>query len=348
MFPCRPDDKRPAIRGWIRSATREPNQLEAWWARCPQANVGILTEGLVVLDADGPDAIDALSALGLPRTATVKTPRGLHVYLVGRVPDGCVAGLGRGLDVRGNADGRATHFVVGPGSIRDGFLYSWEEHPTETPVAAAPAELIERVRQRRAGAHGLARDADWVLRSGARNVSLTQVAGRLHRAGLTSEEELSAALQAVNRRRSRPPLPGPEVAKIARSAARTFRAPAPWQGLPRDVAAFCADERLGAQAHAVLRCLCDHASTDGGCWPSIDTLRSSTGLGRNAVRAALEQLEAAGRVKVERRPSRSSHYVVRRAPLRIAGAPTRGIRGREDPEEQSGTSCTPGGLAAAS
>jgi hypothetical protein len=44
VFPLRPGDKRPLpnFRGWEQRASREPDQIFAWWSRAPY-NVAIAT-----------------------------------------------------------------------------------------------------------------------------------------------------------------------------------------------------------------------------------------------------------------------------------------------------------------
>jgi Bifunctional DNA primase/polymerase, N-terminal len=58
VFPLAPNDKVPAIpkgqggRGYL-DATRDPQQIERWWDRYPEANIGIETGGtLLVMDID--------------------------------------------------------------------------------------------------------------------------------------------------------------------------------------------------------------------------------------------------------------------------------------------------------
>jgi hypothetical protein len=43
VFPCNPDDKRPFTLHGFKDASREEEQIRAWWARFPEAMIGIPT-----------------------------------------------------------------------------------------------------------------------------------------------------------------------------------------------------------------------------------------------------------------------------------------------------------------
>jgi len=81
IFPCIPGDKKPikGVSGYL-DASNSEDQIRAWWAATPNANVAIATgkSGLVVLDIDtGPKGEADLRALmaahDLPETYTVRT-----------------------------------------------------------------------------------------------------------------------------------------------------------------------------------------------------------------------------------------------------------------------------------
>ncbi len=105
VFPIRPRDKRPLVKGWQRSATHDLEAVERVWHEHPEANVGIRTgHGLVVLEADSPTAEDRLHELELPRTTSVRSSRGVHFYLRGEAPTR--AGVLPDIDVRGRGRAR--------------------------------------------------------------------------------------------------------------------------------------------------------------------------------------------------------------------------------------------------
>lgn len=145
VVPIRSREKRPAI-GWTRYQQRAADRstVAAWAASF--GNVGIVTGAfsrLFVLDLDHAQAIAEAEAKGLPRTVAVATGKGRHCYFrhLGE-PIANRAGLFPGADIRG--DGGC---VVAPGSIHpSGSRYEWLASPVDTPLAAAPAWLVDLLR----------------------------------------------------------------------------------------------------------------------------------------------------------------------------------------------------------
>lgn len=128
--------KHPRIKAWQVNATTDRAQIEKWWSRWPQSNIGIATGGgLVVTDLDGPAEIETFRRLaepqgGLPETLVAQTARGFHVYLAGdwnttrKVPDS------KGLLVRGTGG-----FVIAPPSWHaSGIRYSWAKDLAIAPM----------------------------------------------------------------------------------------------------------------------------------------------------------------------------------------------------------------------
>ena len=71
IFPCRVKDKAPLIPGGFKAATKDPDQLQLWWNKWPDALIGMPTgeaSGTFVLDVDidparGIDGEKSLSTL---------------------------------------------------------------------------------------------------------------------------------------------------------------------------------------------------------------------------------------------------------------------------------------------
>src|SRR5262245_2671643 len=85
-IPIEPRGKRPRIV-WSRYQATRPtlDAIGAWWAKCPDANVGIVTgklSGLVVVDLDSLAAVQEFvrRCEGSWVTPMVRTAHGLHMY----------------------------------------------------------------------------------------------------------------------------------------------------------------------------------------------------------------------------------------------------------------------------
>ena len=93
VFPCVPGEKRPLAAHGFKDATADPDQVDAWWRRWPEANIGIPTgpaSGIEVVDVDvkgdeprGPVSWQKATQAGFLDgwAAHVVTPSGgLHAY----------------------------------------------------------------------------------------------------------------------------------------------------------------------------------------------------------------------------------------------------------------------------
>jgi hypothetical protein len=89
---CDRPGKHPRINEGVNGATADADQVRAWWARWPQASIGIATgavSGIIVIDADAGEGKPGLINLtrlcahhgGVPDTLRVNTGGGgLHLY----------------------------------------------------------------------------------------------------------------------------------------------------------------------------------------------------------------------------------------------------------------------------
>ena len=234
VFPCIPGEKAPLTSHGFQDATTDPAQIEAWWTKHPEANIGTPTAGLLVIDVDGADnpwPEDPAMARDLARAAVSLTPHGGRHYIF-RQPEGKAwkntAGvLAPRVDTRANGG-----YILLPPSVVDGKPYRW----AEATALGAPADLSEPLGRPAAvldvpggngsdpGAHGAPRGADPdpggnTIPAGQRNAALARLSGNMRRVGMTRDEIL-AALERINEGRCRPPLPAREVEKIATSICR--------------------------------------------------------------------------------------------------------------------------------
>ena len=159
VFPVREGAKfPPLVEGWPDKATTDPEQIRSWWARWPDANIGVHCKDHIVIDVDvknGKPGLQSLKTLDLDlNTLTVRTPTGgLHVYYSGPNVKNSVGALGPGLDIRSDHG-----YVLGPGSTTVEGSYKVNGTAYTRPIAASE-DLCRRLSQ------------------GARNADLGDVGG---------------------------------------------------------------------------------------------------------------------------------------------------------------------------
>lgn len=150
VFPLRPGGKEPlgeAAPHGCKDASTDAVEVAEWWAKYPDANIGIATgpdSGVWVLDVDGPEGAAALAALEtehgpLPATAQQTTGAGRHM-LFAWPPTVDIRNtskkLGPGLDTRGDGG----YIVAAPSIHPSGAQYRWTA--AKATIADAPAWLL--------------------------------------------------------------------------------------------------------------------------------------------------------------------------------------------------------------
>ncbi len=230
-FPLAPGSKVPAIPGGrgVHDATTDPATIRAWWAKYPNANIGIAcgASGLVVLDVDVKhDALgmeswrDLLAEHGpaLGETVCAETPtKGMHFYYRAKGRLGNSTGkLGPGLDVRANGG-----YVAAAPSVTPEGSYGWALGfgPHERALSDLPDCLAALLSKQGNMNHMNDMNAGERIGQGGRNSALASLAGVMRRRG-ASQAALEAALLAENAARCAPPLPDQEVRAIAVSVGR--------------------------------------------------------------------------------------------------------------------------------
>lgn len=153
VFPLQPRGKQPLTRRGFHDATLDPEQISAWWAKHPEANIATPTGpvghggcGLDVIDVDGPAGVASLAAMrhehcppdcseqrfcdamaGLPpvlaRSATSRDA-GFH-YWIAATGDGNKTALEPGVDYRGLGG----YVVIPPSVGATGRRYAWITRP---------------------------------------------------------------------------------------------------------------------------------------------------------------------------------------------------------------------------
>lgn len=231
VFPCVRGRKEPLTKNGFLDATSDAEQIEAWWQRYPNANVALVTDGLVVVDVDGPDnpwLVDQPDCLTDLTTGCVSiTPRGGRHYVF-RQPAGtafrCQVGqLAPRVDVRAQGG-----YVLVPPSIVAGKQYRWVEglelDASRDFLSEPPGWLLAQLVDVATSSPTAPRAASAAvvsnqIPSGQRNATLARLAGTMRRVGM-SRAEIVAALERANLDRCVPPLSPAEVDRIATSVAR--------------------------------------------------------------------------------------------------------------------------------
>jgi hypothetical protein len=220
-----PANKRPLITEWQTYATNDPVQVNRWWDRWPDAAIGIVTDGLVILDVDahGDDGHASLQALieefgPLPDTLRATTPRnGVHHYFQFAGEARRVLGFRPGLDLI--VSGVKKAFVVAPPSVFPYGSYVWQGPDTVT-MAPVPEWLMEVAARAVQARQATPSTAPGRGKDGRHN-GLVSVARRLRHGG-AGFDEIIAALEAEN---EKDPLPEDRLNEIEQIATWVLQLP---------------------------------------------------------------------------------------------------------------------------
>jgi len=229
VFPLRRDSKQPATQHGVHDATTSATQIELWWTREPDCNIGIAcgdaSRGLLVVDVDGPAAPVAL----LPPTPTVVTAKGRHYYYRYSGEAKNAVRIKPDMDLRWTGG-----YVVAPPSVHpSGVEYEWAADPplARTPLAPAPEWLAVAMRVKAESVRNrVARDndAEWKpadaarwpeIPDGCRNRKLFEIACAAVAKNATPEQ-VAQDIEAINKHACRPPLPDREIGLLLRSVGR--------------------------------------------------------------------------------------------------------------------------------
>lgn len=146
VLPLAPREKRPLgelVPHGLRQASKDPEQILAWWARFPDANIGIATglaSWIYVVDLDGPEGVESWKKLRVREKTLVQRTGGGGFQVVYWRPEtaGKIGNRTRilpGVDVR--CDGG---YIVAPPSVHpSGARYRWSE---KRPIAVCPRQIL--------------------------------------------------------------------------------------------------------------------------------------------------------------------------------------------------------------
>lgn len=151
---CASPGKHPRTSHGLKDATVDPDTIEQWWTRWPDANIGIVTgevSGIVVVDIDprhnGDKSLaNLLNQHGeLPKTVAASTGGG-GIHFVFKWPGNKVVNRSNvlpGIDTRGDGG----YIVAPPSNHASGSLYAWREGcgPQDMKPADMPDWLLELI-----------------------------------------------------------------------------------------------------------------------------------------------------------------------------------------------------------
>ena len=85
IIPLKRQDKKPALQSWKPYQEKAPteDELHRWFGNGSGHNMGIVTgkvSGIVVVDLDSKKAEEYSKDHNFPKTPTVKTGKGYHLY----------------------------------------------------------------------------------------------------------------------------------------------------------------------------------------------------------------------------------------------------------------------------
>jgi len=230
VIPIRAGEKKPLI-AWEDYQTRRATEkeIDAWWTKWPEANVGIVTGsvfGLVVIDLDSLGAKERLKELlpdydlsAVPRS---RTGRGWQLYF--KHPGTLVqnrAGVIPTLDVRGDGG-----YVVAPPSVHpNGKIYRWEV-PINGELPKLPVELFKLISSPASNGEGGYRERFDTAKAlagvleGQRDETLFKLACRLRGADVPQDMAETLILEAA--RNCKPPFPEPTALEKVKRAYTTY------------------------------------------------------------------------------------------------------------------------------
>ena len=190
VLPVKPKGKTPQSLHGVKDATTDEDAIREWWARWPDANIGIAcgTPGPTVLDVDQPTlarpVLDRLEPLHAPTCATA---RGRHLYFRGESRGTVSFGYG---ELRGQGS-----YVIAPPSVHpSGKDYVWLEAP-HGKLPRVPA-LLQGERAGTAGTGAFQAPAE-LVKHGQRHDFLKDIAVRTVRSGITDVPTIVLILMAA-------------------------------------------------------------------------------------------------------------------------------------------------------
>lgn len=211
----KPDTKIPSITTF--DITRMPTEKEIEeYKKCISfSNLGIFcgpVNHFWVLDIDNKEGEEFVKSLDLPKTLTVKTPRGYHLYWAWNDVLKTKIKAREGIDIKANG------YIVGVGSNINGFEY---EVVRRLPIATFPKEKLSQLYAQEKTNGEIKcwwEDALNGVDTGNRNATAAKLAGYLFAKAIPKEMVLS--MMAEWDKKNKPPLGQDEIKTVIQSIFR--------------------------------------------------------------------------------------------------------------------------------
>ena len=222
VFPCVPGEKKPACKNGLLDATTDEARIDAWWLENPNYNIGLSTNGLLVVDIDGADnplLSDADKMLDLAAAPSQTTPSGGRHYFFKQPDDGTFKNTQSRLADKVDTRAAGGYVVVAP-SANGESNYCWLGEPLNDFLHCLPLPpqwVVDGLAKKKT-LPGNA-NTDGKIPEGQRNGRLTSLAGSLRRQG-HDQASITATIKSHNNARCKPPLATEEVEAIAASVMR--------------------------------------------------------------------------------------------------------------------------------
>ncbi len=211
---CASPGKHPETKNGLKDASIDIEKIKGWWPRgVLPGNIGIVTggkTGLVVIDTDGDEGLDALGEervkeLQDESVPCVRTGRGFHYFFRSQIPVKTKTGFVKKVDVKSEGG-----YVVAPPSKHiSGVCYEWVKKPDRGFPDVPSWVLSGRSSSEK-------KPVDKVISEGQRNDTLFKLTCSLRAKDVSYDTALSA-LEAENQKRCNPPLSETEVKNIVNS-----------------------------------------------------------------------------------------------------------------------------------
>lgn len=231
VFPLK-QDKTPYIANGFQRATRDEMQIETWWKRWPNANIGIATgqmsNGICVIDLDvdeekGKNGLKAMrdweqryGSVLKPSCMAITGRGGMHYFFHSTEEIKCRINLLPGVDIRGDGG-----YIMAPPSLHpNGNRYRWRDNLSidEVPIIEMDDNIKYLLFH---DSNALTTKPSYIspdkIPDGERNATIFKFACMMQSRG-ASDDAVYAATMAENMAKCCPPLNEREIQIIVNSA----------------------------------------------------------------------------------------------------------------------------------